>query len=108
MLPRAQRLVSSAEIRRVIRRGHKVPHPLVICYAVPAENPRAAVVVSKSVGNAPVRNRVRRRLRHILAEVLPTLSADIVVRALPPSADAPWVELREATLSGLAGIRAAR
>jgi ribonuclease P protein component len=79
-----------------------------MCYAVPAEKPRAAVVVSKSVGNAPVRNRVRRRIRHILADVLPTLSADIVVRALPPSAHASWVDLREATLSGLVGIRAPR
>ena len=72
-----------------------------MCYSLPADNPRAAVVVSKSVGSAPVRNRVRRKIRHILAEVLPDLSVDIVVRALPPSADASWDELREATLAGL-------
>ena len=101
MLPRAQRLAASAQIRHVIRRGHKVPHRLVMCYSLPSESARAAVVVSKAVGSAPVRNRVRRRLRHILAEVLPGLTSDVVVRALPPSAEASWFELREATLAGL-------
>lgn len=46
--------------------------------------------MSKAVGNAVVRNRVKRRLRHLTREHLPMLaglpgSAVLVVRALPPA-----------------------
>jgi len=105
VLPRAQRIVTSAEIRHVIRRGKKVSHSLAIGYSLAAEFPRAAVVVSKDVGNAPARNRVRRRIRHILASELPGRCVDVVVRALPPSASASWEELRAATRAVLGGPR---
>ena len=51
--------------------------------------------MSKAIGNAVVRNRVRRRLQHQLAEVLPTLPAGtlLVVRALPASAGTSYDEL---------------
>lgn len=104
MLPRAQRIVTPLEIRHLIRRGKKTAHTLVICYALEADKPRAAVVVSKDVGNAPTRNRVRRRLRHILAAELPARSLDVVVRALPLSASASWLELRAATIAVLGGL----
>ncbi|WP_372734309.1 ribonuclease P protein component, partial [Nocardioides sp.] len=47
---------------------------------------RAGLVVSKAVGNAVVRTRVKRRLRHQLAARLDRvpLGATVVVRALPP------------------------
>lgn len=55
----------------------------------------AGFAVSKAVGGAVVRNRVKRRLRAIMADVLPTLPAGsaVVVRALPPSAGASFVSL---------------
>lgn len=51
-------------------------------------------VVSKAVGNAVTRNRVKRRLRAAMASRadLPTGST-IVVRALPAAADASFREL---------------
>jgi ribonuclease P protein component len=103
VLPRAQRIVTPSEIRQLIRRGKKTAHPLVICYSLASQKPRAAVVVSKDVGNAPTRNRVRRRIRHILAAELSARSLDVVVRALPPSGSASWPELREATMAVLGG-----
>lgn len=61
---------------------------------------RVGFVVSKAVGSAVTRNRVRRRLRHLarplLAETPP--GTFLVVRALPPAADAT-VEL-SADLTG--------
>lgn len=44
-------------------------------------------MVSKAVGNAVTRNRVKRRLRHLAAASLPTIAfpVDVVVRALPPA-----------------------
>ena len=101
MLPRAQRIVTPTEIRGLIRRGKKTANPLVICYSLSAQKWRAAVVVSKEVGNAPTRNRVRRRIRHILAAELSARPLEVVIRALPPSASASWSDLRNATIAVL-------
>ena len=54
--------------------------------------------VSKAVGNAVTRNRVKRHLRHLTREHLPALEgvsgrAALVVRALPASADATYADL---------------
>lgn len=48
---------------------------------------RAGFVVSKAVGTAVVRNRVKRRLRHLVAAEFRELETpiDLVVRALPAS-----------------------
>jgi ribonuclease P protein component len=65
-------------------------------------------VVSRSVGNAVVRNRVRRRLRHLVAMRLSALpsGARVVVRALPAAANASSAILAADLDAGLA--RAAR
>ena len=68
----------------------------------PASCPTTAqvgFVVSRAVGNAVVRNRVRRRLRHLVRDRLAELSvlpggAVLVVRALPDAARASYDELR--------------
>ena len=54
--------------------------------------------VSKAVGNAATRNRVKRRLRHLTREHLQALDglpgrAALLVRALPAAADASYVAL---------------
>ena len=54
--------------------------------------------VSKAVGNAVTRNRVKRRLRHLTREHLPSLEglpgrAALVVRALPAAAEVSYATL---------------
>ena len=53
-----------------------------------AEPVRVGFVVSKAVGDAVTRNRVKRRLRHLVAERLPSLDShcSVVVRANPAAA----------------------
>lgn len=53
--------------------------------------------MSKAVGNAVVRHRVARRLRHLVAARLADLptGAILVVRALPPAAAASSAELAD-------------
>lgn len=57
---------------------------------------RVGFVVSKAVGPAVTRNRVKRRLRHLAREHVSSLpgSAVLVVRALPEAASASYEELR--------------
>ena len=66
-------------------------------------------VVSKAVGNAVVRNRVKRRLRHLTRDHLPQLQAlpgrvVLVVRALPASAEASYDRLGDDLRSCLARV----
>ncbi|WP_407074756.1 ribonuclease P protein component [Saccharopolyspora sp. SCSIO 74807] len=59
------------------------------------EPSRVGFVVSKAVGNAVIRHRVTRRLRHLMRDRLGVLPAGtlVVVRALPPAATASSREL---------------
>jgi ribonuclease P protein component len=65
--------------------------------------PRAGFVVGKAVGNSVVRHRVTRRLRAAVRQELHRLpaTADLVVRARPEAAAAPFGRLRADLSSGL-------
>lgn len=65
--------------------------------------PRFGLIVSKAVGNAVVRHRVARRLRHMCARVVDELPADtdVVIRALPGAATADSEELLRQLRGGL-------
>lgn len=56
---------------------------------------RFGFIVTKSVGNAVVRNLVRRRLRCVGRDLLGVLpvGTDVVMRALPGSDQVPWATL---------------
>jgi len=71
---------------------------------------RAGFVVSRAVGNAVTRNRVRRRLRHLVRERLNQLPAGstLVVRALPGAADLPYARLGTHLDAALSATRAPR
>jgi ribonuclease P protein component len=66
---------------------------------------RFGFIVSKKVGTAVRRNRVRRRLKAVCHEALAggVVGVDVVVRALPGAADASWPALRAEVLDALAG-----
>jgi ribonuclease P protein component len=57
--------------------------------------PRFGFIVAKTVGNAVVRNTVRRRLKAATFAALTRTAegTDIVIRALPRAADAPYAAL---------------
>lgn len=103
MLPTTQRVTDSAEFAAVIRGGRRTGRPhMVVYYAARVDraearagNTRAGFVVSKAVGTAVVRNRVKRRLRHLVAARIGGLpeGSVLVVRALPAAAAASSAEL---------------
>jgi ribonuclease P protein component len=101
VLPAHHRLVDSDAFRVTVRSGQRSGARTLVVHLGRDESGapvRAGFVVSKAVGNAVVRNRVKRRLRHLTREHLPSLqelpgSAVLVVRALPASAGASYAEL---------------
>jgi ribonuclease P protein component len=105
VLPAAARLTSGESFRRCVRSGRRAASRTVVVHLeVPldtsadrASGPaQVGFVVSRAVGGAVVRNRVRRRLRHLVRERLAALppAAVVVVRALPAAAAASPDELR--------------
>lgn len=97
MLTRAHRLTSTLDYSRVVRHGARFSAGTVVVHWVSAGQgrPRVGFVVSKGVGNAPQRNLVKRRLRAITRDNLGQISGDLVVRALPAAAQAPFEQLSD-------------
>lgn len=80
---------------------------------LPGPPVHAGFVVSRAVGGAVIRNKVRRRLRHLVAERLDRLppGAILVVRALPAAAGCPYRQLGadlDAAIAAARGPRPAR
>ena len=86
--------------------GQRFASPLVVVHvrahrhpeAGPMEAARIGFVVSKGVGNAVVRNRVKRRLRDLCRDHVQQLSPGslVVIRATPRAAQASFGELEGA------------
>lgn len=105
MLAAANRLGDASSFREATRRGQRAGSRTLVVHTLDAERaggagveqrcggsagPTFGLVVSRAVGNSVMRNRVKRRLRHLLRERV-SLVPDghvVVVRALPASAGA--------------------
>ncbi|MVO88877.1 ribonuclease P protein component [Streptomyces sp. p1417] len=106
MLPTEHRLRRREDFATAVRRGRRAGRPLLVVHLrsgatdphVPGESlppPRAGFVVSKAVGGAVVRNKVKRRLRHLMSDRAAQLPPGslVVVRALPGAGDADHAQL---------------
>ena len=100
-MQRAYRLRRPAEFQRVRAGKRSWGHPLLVLYLAPNDGQptRVGISVGKRVGNAVVRNRVKRRVREAVrlrhAELAP--GHDLVFIARAPAAEADWPALRAAT-----------
>ena len=92
MLPAAARMRHRQEFTLALRRGRRAGRPLLTGHLSTGDGGAARVgfVVSRAVGSAVVRNRVRRRLRHLMRERIEYLPEGslLVIRANPAAADA--------------------
>jgi len=110
VLPAGSRLRRRVDFAATIRGGQRAGRGRLVVHltttmkgssTVPARTEeetlpvRAGFVVPKAVGGAVLRNRVRRRLRHLMRDRLTALPAGsrVVVRALAGAADREYSEL---------------
>jgi len=100
VLPADHRLTRPASFRRAVKAGRRAGARTLVTHLAsvdePAgDGPRVGLVVSKAVGSAVVRNRVKRRLRHAARARIALLPQDalLVVRALPAASTASYEEL---------------
>jgi ribonuclease P protein component len=98
---RAYRLRRPAEFQRVRAGKRSWGHPLLVLYAAPNDGQptRVGISVGKRVGNAVVRNRVKRRVREAVRMRYAELASghDLVFIGRAPAAEADWPTLRVAT-----------
>ena len=99
MLPAAARMRRKAEFSQAIRNGSRAGKPLLsghlLVRAGQDEPARVGFVVSRAVGSAVLRNRVRRRLRHLVRGYLVSLPGGslLVLRAHPRAATARQADI---------------
>ena len=94
--PRLERLKRSADFAHVMRSARRRSHHRLLQLAATESGRDATRVgfsVSRRVGNAVRRNRVRRRLRAIVRQLPIADGFDIVIVAQPLSAEATYDEL---------------
>ena len=102
-----------ADFRTAVRRGRRIGTSAVVLHVFErpsSDEPgggtdpsRFGFIVTKAVGGAVTRNLVRRRLRSVSRDILPTVPAgtDVVMRALPGSDQVPWATLHAEIAEGL-------
>lgn len=99
-MKREYRLRRRDRFEEIRRHGKCWTHRLLVLCVLPNELPgcRFGFSVSKRVGNAVMRNRVRRRLREIVRLRIPAITPgwDVVLIARPPAAQAEFRQIESA------------
>ena len=118
-MQRRNRLTRSRDFDAVYRQGRSVSTRFLTLYWFDRDehvgDPRLGFAVPKAVGNAVVRNRIKRQLREIVRERLDGVPATndyvlVVRRGLPEAAEAnghAWLAERVDEVLGKAGAVAA-
>jgi len=107
MLPPGHRMRRRAEFTLAVRRGRRAGRPHVVVHLFRRDDidapPQVGFIVGRVVGDAVVRNKVRRRLRHLAREHVARLPRGslLVVRANPSAGNARQGELAKELDSAL-------
>jgi ribonuclease P protein component len=112
MLPREHRLRRAGDFARVRKEGRVWSHPLFVLAVAPNGGTvtRIGFSVSKRVGKAHVRNRVRRLLREAVRLHIDQIAPgyDVVIRSRPGLAGQPFAVVAAAIQRQLGAARLLR
>lgn len=74
-LPKTKKILKAQEFKRTLQNGKKFVVPELVLFAAKAKqeqnSDRLGMIVTKKIGNAVERNRVKRRLREIFRQTQP-------------------------------------
>lgn len=105
--PKQHRLLKRRQFTRILQSGLKVVDPYIVMLACRSDEPttRLGLIVSRKVGNAVVRNRVKRRLREAFRQ-LPDKpqGLDLVVIARYPLTEASQQQVEQSFQKGLSRL----
>jgi ribonuclease P protein component len=106
-MDKRERLRARKDFVSVYRKGRAWVSQFLVLRALPNDLPhhRCGFVVSKRVGKAVVRNRLKRRLREGLRPLAVQPGWDVIFLARPLAARASYHELREAIANLLSRAR---
>ena len=107
--PKSKRILKTKEFRFVFDSGVKNVSRHLVMFGVPSQSDRVGLVVSKKVGNAVVRNKVKRMLREHFRQALPgsAVPMDIVVIARHTAKNATSDEISASFGKGISKLRKA-
>lgn len=93
------RLLKTADFDRALRSGRRAGSPYLALFVSDNElgRPRVGFAVSRKLGNAVVRNRIKRRLRELVRPLAQSTEAgrDVVIVARPSAIEAEYARLRQ-------------
>ncbi len=106
--PRQSRLTARAQFLHVYDKGRRVSSPSFLIFGLPndVELSRLGITVTRRVGNAVRRNRIKRRLRDIFRRhrlAIPK-SMDLVINARSAAYDCPALELEREFVDAVARL----
>ena len=98
-MERRSRLLRSGDFDRTLRSGRRAASEYLALFVSDNEvgRPRVGLAVSRKLGNAVVRNRIKRRLRELVRPLLARAKGgrDVVIVARPRAIDAEFARLRQ-------------
>lgn len=97
-MKKSYRVKSDKDFQAIFQQGQHVANRQFVLYYLDQDRGhlRLGLSVSKKLGNAVVRNRIKKRLRHLVLEFLPQMAKkDVVIIARKGVEELPYSQMRK-------------